>query len=381
MIVGVVLVLAPDPQLLVDNVAARRRADVEGLHPRDPDRHDRLHGHRDDLEHGRGGQGRDQDDPRGDQARGDRRVRDLLHAAGGRARRAAGHAGRRRQYQTLLGLPEDQGGYAGDPIAGVVATSTSGCSSAPAEIYVGILAATILFLATNAGLIGVSRLVYSMGIHRQLPDRLRQLHPRYRTPWIGILVFGVVAILITLPGQADFLGYLYAFGAMLSFTIAHLAVIRLRITKPDVPRPYRGPGNVTDRAARHRRCSRSSAGSAPARRSSSPSCCTPTSRSPASAGWPSAWSSTCSTGAARGSTSRRRTRSRSRSPSSITRPSTTPCSSPLADACYDESVIATAVQAGGPQAARDPRARARHRARALPIDAPMPEAESPRPSR
>ena len=57
------------------------------------------------------------------------------------------------------------------------------------EIYVGLLAATILFLATNAGIIGVSRLVYSMGIHRQMPDALRQLHPRYRTPWIGILVF------------------------------------------------------------------------------------------------------------------------------------------------------------------------------------------------
>ena len=55
------------------------------------------------------------------------------------------------------------------------------------ELYVGLLAATILFIATNAGIIGVSRLVYSMGIHRQVPDRLRQLHPRFRTPWLGIL--------------------------------------------------------------------------------------------------------------------------------------------------------------------------------------------------
>ena len=82
-------------------------------------------------------------------------------------------------------------------------TSNLGAFQTAAEIYVGILAATILFLATNAGLIGVSRLVYSMGIHRQLPDQLRRLHPRYRTPWIGIIVFGVAAIIITLPGQAD----------------------------------------------------------------------------------------------------------------------------------------------------------------------------------
>lgn len=148
------------------------------------------------------------------------------------------------EYQTLLGLSEEEGGYAGDPIAGVVANLNLGPLQTPAEIYVGILAATILFLATNAGLIGVSRLVYSMGIHRQLPDRLRQLHPKYRTPWIGILLFGFIAILITLPGQADFLVNLYAFGAMLSFTIAHSAIIRLRLKRPDLPRPYRAPGNL-----------------------------------------------------------------------------------------------------------------------------------------
>jgi APA family basic amino acid/polyamine antiporter len=147
-------------------------------------------------------------------------------------------------YSTLLGLPEEKGGYAGDPIAGVVSHLHLGAFQRPAEVYVGILAATILFLATNAGLIGVSRLVYSMGIHRQMPDRLRRLHPRFRTPWIGITVFGVVAIIITLPGQAEFLGYLYAFGAMLSFTIAHLAVIRLRIAHPELERPYRAPGNA-----------------------------------------------------------------------------------------------------------------------------------------
>jgi APA family basic amino acid/polyamine antiporter len=83
-----------------------------------------------------------------------------------------------------------------------------------------------------------------MGIHRQVPDALRRLHPRFRTPWIGILVFGFAAILTLLPGQADFLGYMYAFGAMLSFTIAHAAVMRLRATEPDTPRPYRGPWNV-----------------------------------------------------------------------------------------------------------------------------------------
>jgi APA family basic amino acid/polyamine antiporter len=149
----------------------------------------------------------------------------------------------RGEYVTLLGLPEDEGGYAGDPILGVVKSIDLGFLQSPAELYVGLLAATILFLATNAGIIGVSRLVYSMGVYRQLPDRLRRLHPKFGTPWIGILIFGVAAMLILLPGQATFLGNLYAFGAMLSFTIAHIAVIRLRIIAPDADRPYRGPIN------------------------------------------------------------------------------------------------------------------------------------------
>ncbi len=147
-------------------------------------------------------------------------------------------------YQTKLGLSEEDGGFAGDPILGVVKEIDLGPLQGAGEIYVGILAATILFIAANAGLIGVSRLVYSMGIHRQVPDRLRQLHPKFGTPWIGIIVFGCIAIVTLLPGQAAFLGNMYAFGAMLSFTIAHLSVIRLRAQVPDEERPYRGPGNV-----------------------------------------------------------------------------------------------------------------------------------------
>src|SRR3954451_14879636 len=151
---------------------------------------------------------------------------------------SAGH------YYTLLGRTEDQGGYAGDPVLGVVKHLSLGGLQHAAELYVGILAATILIIATNAGIIGVSRLVYSMGLHRQMPDRLRQLHPHYGTPWIGILIFGAIACVTLIPGQATFLGNMYAFGAMLSFTIAHIAFARLRLKEPDHPRPYRGPGTI-----------------------------------------------------------------------------------------------------------------------------------------
>jgi APA family basic amino acid/polyamine antiporter len=139
------------------------------------------------------------------------------------------------------------GEFAGDPILGVVKSMDLGVFQHAAEIYVGLLAATILFIATNAGLIGVSRLTYSMGQHRQLPEGLRRLHPRYKTPYVAIGIFGLVACLTIVPGQADFLGTIYAFGAMLSFTIAHLALIALRVKAPDIERPYTAPGNVSIR--------------------------------------------------------------------------------------------------------------------------------------
>jgi APA family basic amino acid/polyamine antiporter len=148
------------------------------------------------------------------------------------------------EYQTLLGVSEDKGGFAGDPILGVVKQIDLGPLQNAGEIYVGLLAATILIIATNAGIIGVSRLTYSMGLHRQVPDRLRRLHPKFRTPWFGIILFGAVACVIMIPGKAVFLGNIYAFGAMLSFTMAHAAVIALRIKQPDTPRPYYGPGKI-----------------------------------------------------------------------------------------------------------------------------------------
>lgn len=138
--------------------------------------------------------------------------------------------------------------FADDPILGIV--ENLGLAAGLTDIlrvYVGVLAAVILIIATNAGMIGVSRLSYSMGQYRQLPEVIRQIHPRYRTPYIAIAVFAVLAIVTLLPGQAEFLATLYSFGAMLSFTIAHAAVIRLRKRLPDRERAWKPPLNFNFR--------------------------------------------------------------------------------------------------------------------------------------
>src|SRR5689334_10951757 len=131
--------------------------------------------------------------------------------------------------------------YAGDPVAGLVEHLTiPNTIKEGLGYYVAILAGTILIIATNAGIIGVSRLTYSMGQHRQLPEALRRIHPRIFTPYVAIALYSVVAVALMF-GNSTFLGNLYAFGAMLSFTLAHASVIWMRHTMPADDMPYRGP--------------------------------------------------------------------------------------------------------------------------------------------
>ncbi len=147
---------------------------------------------------------------------------------------------------TALALTPDQGGFQNDPVLGVVENlGISGALLDVLKVYVGILAATILLIATNAGVIGASRITYAMAHYRQLPEIFRRLHPRFKTPWLSLVVFaGFVSTLVLLPGQTDFLGTMYSFGAMLSFTIAHASVTALRVRHRDERLSFRSRPNL-----------------------------------------------------------------------------------------------------------------------------------------
>ncbi len=143
-------------------------------------------------------------------------------------------------YATGLG-----GMFQNDPVLGIISRlGLHGTVLHLAQYYVGVLAATILFIATNAGMIGISRLSWSLAEHRQLPSLFSQLHPKFRTPWFTLMFFSALAGGLILYGNTNVLGNLYSFGAMLSFTIAHAAVVALRVKDPDRERPYRTPGGV-----------------------------------------------------------------------------------------------------------------------------------------
>ena len=148
-------------------------------------------------------------------------------------------------YVTQLGQPPPHG-FENDPVLGLVENlGLHGFILSLAKVYVGILAATILFIATNAGVIGASRITYAMSSHRQLPEIFRRLHPKLKTPWLALVVFSAIGpTIFLLSGQVGFLGRMYAFGAMLSFTIAHAAVVALRIRHRDHELEWRARPNI-----------------------------------------------------------------------------------------------------------------------------------------
>jgi basic amino acid/polyamine antiporter, APA family len=148
--------------------------------------------------------------------------------------------------------PDGHGGYItdlattwkGDPVAGIVTFFRPEALAFWAGVWVAILAFTILVIATNAGLIGISRLSYSLASSDLFPGAFARLHPKYRTPFISIIVFGIAAALLILPGQIDLMASVYALAATFAFAVAHLAVMRLRFVEPRLHRPFRMPFNV-----------------------------------------------------------------------------------------------------------------------------------------
>src|SRR5262245_27781596 len=148
--------------------------------------------------------------------------------------------------------PDGHGGFTtdlatiwkGDPVAGIVTFFRPEALAFWAGVWVAILAFTILVIATNAGLIGISRLTYSLASNDLFPGVFSRLHPKYRTPFVSILVFGVVAALLMVPAQIDLMASVYSLAATFAFATAHLAVMRLRFVEPHLRRPYMMPLNI-----------------------------------------------------------------------------------------------------------------------------------------
>ena len=133
--------------------------------------------------------------------------------------------------------------YLQDPILGL--TMVMPAAIRPfLSFWVAFLAVTILIIATNAGMLGASRLAYFMGQRHQLPDSIAHISRKARVPLNAIIFFSVIAALLISFGEINLLADLYAFGAVMAYTLAHASIIALRIKEPNLPRPFKVPLNI-----------------------------------------------------------------------------------------------------------------------------------------
>jgi APA family basic amino acid/polyamine antiporter len=134
--------------------------------------------------------------------------------------------------------------YENDPMIGIVSQVHTHWLEQGLKYLVAALASLTLVAAANSAMLGLSRLAYLLSTNRQIPSGLGRLHPQRSTPYVLIILAGLIAAALVAPENLDFLIGIYAFGAMLAFTIAHLSVCRLRYTEADRDRPYRVPLSI-----------------------------------------------------------------------------------------------------------------------------------------
>lgn len=130
------------------------------------------------------------------------------------------------------------------PVLGLVEQMDPAWLADVLRYVVAVVATVTLVAAAEAAMLGLSRLAYQLGTNRQIPGIVGRLHPTRSTPYVVIAIAALLSAMLVIPRDLDFLVGIYAFGATLAFTIAHLSVVRLRYSEPQRRRPYRMPLTV-----------------------------------------------------------------------------------------------------------------------------------------
>jgi APA family basic amino acid/polyamine antiporter len=142
------------------------------------------------------------------------------------------------------------------PLVGIVAAFDESLPSLLVDVLriaVGISGALILIAAATTSVSGITRLTFSLAEHGSLPRELGRLERRALVSSEAILIAAGLAIALILvteivaSGDPVFLASIYSFGVLIAFTAAQLAVIRLRMREPELPRPFYARPNMSIR--------------------------------------------------------------------------------------------------------------------------------------
>ena len=136
------------------------------------------------------------------------------------------------------------------PVLAIPSSYEPGALLDVSRYAVGATAAALLLVAMNGQMLGLARLAYSLATNRQIPSAVGRLHRSRGTPYMTIALAALIAFALALPHDLDFLAGVFAFGAMIAFSLAHLSIIALRFRESDRPSAFRVPFSIPFRGAR-----------------------------------------------------------------------------------------------------------------------------------
>jgi APA family basic amino acid/polyamine antiporter len=130
------------------------------------------------------------------------------------------------------------------PMIGIAESFKTDWLAETLKYVIASAAVVTLIAAANSAMMGLSRLAYSLSTNRQIPTAVGRLHPTRATPYVVISIAAVLAAALTVPQDLELMVGIFAFGALIGLTIAHLSIVVLRSKEPAARRPYEMPGAV-----------------------------------------------------------------------------------------------------------------------------------------
>ena len=88
-----------------------------------------------------------------------------------------------------------------------------------------------------------SRQIFALSRAGYLPKSL-SLTNKNKAPFLAIIIPGIIGFLMSLTHEGDLLILMAVFGATISYVLMMLSHIKLRISHPNLARPYKTPGGV-----------------------------------------------------------------------------------------------------------------------------------------